>query len=159
MERINRILASSKYIEYLKKNDEAEKTRVFCHHDLRHAIDVARVAYILSLEEQIPISKDMIYAASLLHDIGRWKEYLDGSDHAVISADLALGILENSGFKSKEQKYIYDAIKNHRTTDGQSTALDRILYTSDKISRPCHTCHAIEACKRFEDGKKPKLSY
>lgn len=159
MERINKILVHPRYIDYLNKNFESEKTRIFCHHDLRHAIDVSRVAYILALEENLNIEKDLIYAAGLLHDIGRWKEYSTGMDHALISAELAPEILRNCNFTHSEENLICCAIRNHRKESKQTTSLDRIIYKSDKISRPCNECLAIDQCKRFSHGEKPKLNY
>ncbi|QZY54809.1 HD domain-containing protein [Crassaminicella profunda] len=159
MERVNKILKNQKYVDYLNRNVKAEKNRIFCHHDLRHYLDVARVAYILALEKNISIKKDVIYAAALLHDIGRWKEYLEGVDHAAASATLAKDILESSGFDNDEQAIIKEAIKNHRKYDAKNPPLDKILYRSDKLSRPCMECTVVAKCKRFGVGESPKLFY
>ncbi|QEK11033.1 HD domain-containing protein [Crassaminicella thermophila] len=159
MERVNKILHNPKYIDYLNRNAQAEKNRIFCHHDLRHAIDVARVSYILALEENLSIKKEVIYAAALLHDIGRWKEYLQGIDHASASADLASEILKESGYIKEEKDLIYSAIRNHRKYNKQNPPLDKILYKSDKISRPCSECLVINQCKRFLNGGNPKIDY
>ncbi len=159
MERITKILRHQKYIQYLKKNQEAEKERFFCCHDLGHAVDVARVAYILVLEEQLDIPKCIVYAAALLHDIGRWKEYADGVDHATESALLAEDILRDIGFDNEERTMIVKAIREHRQEGNQSTNFSRVLYQSDKISRPCMECSVIEQCKRFGAGKLPELKY
>ncbi len=64
-------------------------------------MDVARIAYILSVDGAYAISKEIIYAAALLHDIGKWKQYEDGTPHEKASADLAEQILEASGFSEK----------------------------------------------------------
>ncbi|QXM07183.1 HD domain-containing protein [Crassaminicella indica] len=159
MERVNKIIKNKKYIYYLNKNAAAEKDRIFCHHDLQHALDVARIAYILSLEEKLSIKKDIIYAAALLHDIGRWKEYLEGIDHAFAGAKLAKELLESSGFDHIEQALIQEAIKNHRRYDSKNHPLDKIIYKGDKLSRPCIKCRAVDQCKRFDVGKTPKLYY
>ena len=58
---------------------EWEKDRIYCRHGMEHFLDTARIAYIRSLEENIPVSKDQIYAAALLHDIGKWQQYEDGT--------------------------------------------------------------------------------
>ena len=60
---------------------EWEKDRIYCRHGMEHFLDTARIAYIRSLEETIPVSKDHIYAAALLHDIGKWQQYEDGTPH------------------------------------------------------------------------------
>lgn len=159
MKRVNKILENEKYLYYLKKNIEAEKNRVFCHHDLRHYLDVARVAYILALEKNISLKKDIIYATALLHDIGRWKEYLEGVDHAIASTNLAKELLEIAEFNPTEQAIIQSAIRNHRKYDAKNPPLDQILYKSDKISRPCIECAVVKECKRFDIGQTPKLYY
>ncbi|KXG74998.1 HD domain-containing protein [Thermotalea metallivorans] len=159
MERINKILNHPQYIEYLARNAQAEADRVFCRHDLPHAIDVARVAYILALEKKLVLQKDIIYAAALLHDIGRWKEYQEGIDHAVAGAELASEILMDCGFSEDEKNLISEAIKTHRIAVPQTTDLGAILYESDKISRLCSQCPAINQCKHFTDGRHPVLFY
>ena len=39
---------------------EKEKSRIFCKHDLQHSLDVARIAYILNLEADLKIEKEII---------------------------------------------------------------------------------------------------
>lgn len=41
---------------------------------MEHFLDVARLMYIYNLEDQAGFSKEMIYAAGLLHDIGRYEQ-------------------------------------------------------------------------------------
>ena len=52
MERVNRILEHDGYQECLRKNETAEKDRRFCRHDMAHFLDVARIAWILNLQEE-----------------------------------------------------------------------------------------------------------
>ena len=90
MKRINQILNNEQYCLYLLKNKALEEYRQFCRHDLEHMLAVSRLTYLLLLEKgSTAISKEVAYAAGLLHDIGRWKEYEDGTDHAGYSACLA----------------------------------------------------------------------
>jgi len=159
LKRVNIILNHPKYIDYMNKNADAEKDRVFCHHDLCHVIDVARVAYIMVLENKLLIKKDVVYAAALLHDIGRWKEYAEGMDHAVASAILAVEILIDSDFSGEEIEIILKAIRDHRKDNSQSTFLSSVLYKSDKICRPCIECIVRDKCKRFFDGRQPEFYY
>lgn len=158
MKRINNILNNPDYIGYLNKNQEAEVNRIYCHHDITHLLDVCRIAYILSLEEQLLIDKEMIYAAGLLHDIGRWKEYEVGIDHAVASKDLAQEILRKVDFSKKEQQEILTAIEWHRKKDSPSKLADT-LYRADKISRNCSFCKGKETCKKFQNGEESYLRY
>ena len=158
MERVNCILEDADFIRYIAKNKESEKERIFCHHDLNHLLDVCRISWILNLEEELSIDKEKIYAAGLLHDIGRWMEYETGWDHAIVSGELAEGIMDRCGFSDDEKTYIIDAIKSHRKKE-HSTDLSRILYRADKLSRPCFNCEAIGQCKRFKQAEKPFLLY
>jgi len=94
MKRINRIVANPEYKLYLQKNSSAEENRPFCTHQFGHLLSVARLTYMLLLEDGCPfISREMAYAAGLLHDIGRWHEYQTETDHAQYSAELAEAIL------------------------------------------------------------------
>ena len=159
MDRINKILRNEQFNMFINKNMIAEKDRVFCHHDLNHLLDVARIAYIMSLEENLDIAKDLIYATALLHDIGRWKEYESGEDHAVISSDLCEEILCKANFTKQEIKLIKNAIKNHRIKDNHESKLSKIIYESDKASRFCFDCKGKLLCKRFLKGEKFEFTY
>lgn len=158
MERVNCILEDTDFLNYIAKIEELEKGRIFCHHDMNHLLDVCRISWILNLEEKLLIGKEKIYAAALLHDIGRWVEYETGQDHAIASGELAEDILDRCGFSGDEKIHIIEAIKNHRKKE-HSTDLSRILYKADKLSRPCINCKAIGKCKRFKQAKKPVFLY
>lgn len=154
MERINRILTSSTYQKYLNQNNLAEAGRRFCHHNMGHFLDVARIACILNKEEDYGQNKEMIYAAALLHDIGRWKQYEDGTPHEAASADLAPEILSESGFSAEESDGILEAIRNHRNASiKEEKSLSGLLYRADKLSRPCFACEAEKECD-WKKGKK-----
>ncbi len=158
MKRVNCILKDSDFLNYIGKNKKLEENRIFCHHDMNHLLDVCRISWILNLEEKLLINKETIYAAALLHDIGRWVEYQTGKDHAIASGELAEGILDRCGFLNSEKTHIIDAIKNHRKKE-HLTDLSRILYKADKLSRPCYYCKSINQCKRFQNGQEATLIY
>ena len=102
MDRINQILHHSLFKTYMEANAVKEQERIFCKHNMSHVLDVARIAYILNMEEAYQVSKDMIYAAALLHDIGRHVQYETGEKHAFVSARLAPEILRDCGFEEDE---------------------------------------------------------
>ena len=79
MERVNQILQHTLYQSCRRQIDEKEKDRIFCGHDMGHLLDVARLAWIFNLEANQEISKERIYAAALLHDIGRHIQYENGT--------------------------------------------------------------------------------
>jgi HD superfamily phosphodiesterase len=158
MERINYILNDSEFLNYLSKNKEAETDRVYCHHDIAHFLDVARIAYIISLEENLNIDKEILYGMGLLHDIGRWMEYKNGTDHAIASKELAERILRRCEFSETEINEIVTAIEGHRKK-GDTLLLGNILYRADKLSRNCTLCNARITCKKFQNGEKTYQLY
>ncbi|MFL0250582.1 HD domain-containing protein [Clostridium neuense] len=157
-DRINLILRNDKFNKYLNKNESLEKHREFCHHNINHFLDVARIAYIISLEEKLNLKKDIIYAAALLHDIGKWQQYESNIPHNEASAKLAVEILKVSNFNDSEINLVTNAIKNHRKKTEAST-LSSILYKSDKLSRNCFNCKAIKKCNWSDDKKNFIITY
>lgn len=156
--RINLILHNRKFNEYLSKIKNVEKDRQFCVHDINHFMDVARLAYIIVLERNLEYTKDIIYAAALLHDIGRWLQYEKNIPHETASAALAKEILEQSDYHLDEIDLICNAIINHRNQMNENT-LNYIIYHSDKLSRKCFNCNSIKECNWSEDKKNYNIAY
>lgn len=160
MERANRILENQKYKEYLRKNQAAEEGRIFCCHNMEHFLDVARIACILNLEEELQISKELIYATALLHDIGRHVQYADGTPHEKASAKLAKEILADCGFEEGERQEILRAIRKHRDAEvAKEKSLAGIIYRADKASRACFACEAEALCDWKAEKKNRRLRY
>jgi len=160
MDRVNLILGNSKYQEYIDKIKQAEEDRIFCLHNMSHFMDVARIAYIINLEEELEIPKELIYATALLHDIGRFRQYEDGTLHELASAELAQAILEEAEFVDKEQKEILRAIREHRNKEvAVEKSLAGIIYRADKLSRPCFACVAERQCDWKKSRKNMRISY
>lgn len=158
MERVNSILENKIYQKYLKRNEKEEKKRIFCRHDMTHFLDVARIALILNMEENCGIEKELIYAAALLHDIGRWMQYQDGTPHEQASAGLAPEILVKSGFDEREQELILGAILSHRDASVKDEkTLRGLLYRADKLSRSCFACKAQEKCDWKAEKKNMRI--
>lgn len=158
MQRIESILNNPEFQAHLFKNHQAETNRIYCRHDLTHFLDVSRIAVILSLEEKLDIDKEIIYASSLLHDIGRWMEYENGADHAAASVELAAEILRQCRFSDPETAEILAAIGGHRDQRDPSP-LGGILFRADKLSRNCSSCNARGSCKKFQNGEEPHFQY
>ena len=160
MERIDRILGNEKYRYYLELNKDAEKERIFCRHDIGHFLDVARIGWILVLEKGLLLEKEVVYAAALLHDIGRHLQYAKGVPHEKASAELAQEILKECGFDDKETDVIVEAIGKHRdkSVAGEEN-LNGILYCADKASRACFSCEAETLCDWKQDKKNKKILY
>lgn len=158
MQRVWNLLSHPSYREYLKKIREEEKERIFCRHDLPHFLDVARLAYIFKLERGYQVSKELIYAAAVLHDIGKWQQYRKGIPHETASSRLAEELLLDAGFLEAERRQIQQAILHHRNGDGNGE-LDILLYDADKCSRACYACPVKEACNWTEDQKNQKVMW
>ena len=153
-ERLNRIILHETYRTCLRKTAEYEKDRLFCKHDMSHFLDVARIGMLLNIQESYGIEPELVYAAALLHDIGRWKQYETGADHAQESAKLAPPILEACAFTREEQECILSAIATHRDASVRDQKnLNGLLYRADKSSRPCFFCEQEKACN-WKEGKK-----
>ncbi|WML36858.1 HD domain-containing protein [Clostridium sp. OS1-26] len=159
MDKVNSILSNNRFNEYLMKNQEREIDRRFCCHDLQHFIDVARIAYIMVLENKINIDKEIVYGAALLHDIGRWMQYQDGTPHEIASYKLADDILNECNYKQEEKTIILNAILNHRNEKNEKGTFNYIFYLSDKLSRRCFSCTALDECKWPKEKKNLKILY
>lgn len=156
MDRIDKIINHPIFLEHLRKNQEAEKDRSFCHHDITHFLDVARIGLIISLEDGLNIERELIYGAALLHDIGRHMQYTQGTPHEQASAMIAPDILRDCGFNDEETDVIITAILYHRNeVAAQESSLRGVLYRADKASRPCYICNVERECS-WKDGKKNK---
>ncbi len=141
MERIDKILNHDLFIEYTRKIYTAEADRSFCCHNIEHFLDVARIAMILNLKEQLNIEEELIYAAGLLHDIGRFVEYEEGVPHETASSILAPEILMQCGFEQNETCVIISAILHHRDKKVEMNKdLRGIIYIEDKARRACFLC-------------------
>lgn len=141
MQRCNKIYNHPLYKEQMKKITQFERDRKFCLHNLEHALDVARIAYIHILENSLYIPKYLIYAAALLHDAGRYS----GIPHNQSGAELARKIMPDCDFTTEETELVADAISGHRDTK-HSTEFSKILYDADKKSRLCFICSAQNEC-------------
>lgn len=160
MDRINKILNNEKYRHYVQLNEKEEKTRKFCRHDMAHFLDVARIAFIFNLEKGLGLEKEIVYAAALLHDIGKHLQYTDGIAHEEASAWLAPPVLAECEYNKSEILLITEAILKHRdkTAAGEAN-LAGILYCADKASRPCFSCSAEKECNWETDKKNSGIKY
>lgn len=164
MQRVQLILQDELFIDYINRNTEAERERPFCKHDLTHMIDVARIAYILVLEHQDleyfiqtarlssrMAAKELIYTAGLLHDIGKWKEYESGTDHAAFGSHLVRELLPRLDFTENEASIIAQAVFEHRNISKEMSFLGERLHRADNLSRVCSQCDENQDCIKFKN--------
>lgn len=191
MKRINQLLHHPVFIDHLDRLAQLEKDRIYCCHGLSHLLDTARIACLLQYqkgnapqeaektEKLSTISKknppkessfpvEIIYAAALLHDIGRVLQYEQGLPHETAGLAAAKQILTDCSFTAHEQALVLDAIQFHRRDTKTSPAalsektgcyptktdsLRQLLHTADKLSRNCFACPAADTCYWPEDKK------
>ena len=162
MDRIQRLKADAFYQECLSLNGDRERDRLFCCHDYQHMLDVAQISYKIvgtgSLYEfavkeglsGVNGASEVVLAAGLLHDIGRWRQYDTGEDHALVGAAMARPVLESAGFLKEEIKAIVRAIGEHRRAGPGASYLGRVICLADDLSRPCDKCKARLDCYKYE---------
>lgn len=161
MRRVNAILAHPLYRKCYARLEELECGRIFCRHQMPHLTDVARIAYILNLEEDAGLDKELIYAAAILHDIGKYAQYEDGIPHEQSGERTAAEILgtlpDGYGFSEAETRDILTAIRGHRKLRDDAEPLERLLYRADKASRMCFACPAEKECNWSTEKKNMEL--
>ena len=157
--RVNRILKNETYIKYILDIEELEADREFCRHNMFHFVSVARIATIINYRSQLGVDEELIYAAALLHDIGRAEEYRSGKRHELVSCELAGNIIDEAGFMTDEKEMILSAINNHRDmSESEKRPLDKIIYMADKLSRECFCCKASDNCHKPDYKKNMELN-
>ena len=157
MNNIDAIMNNKLYREALEKLSEYERDREFCNHTIEHFIDVSRIAYIMALEENLSVSKEVIYAIGLLHDIGRVKQYEEGIHHDIASVEMSKEILKETSLTDEEINIILNGIANHRKES--DSKLEEIIYKADKLSRQCFNCKAEKECYWSSEKKNFKITY
>ena len=126
-------------------------------------MDVARLMYIDALEHDLSISKELIYATALMHDIGRIDQIEQGTPHEKAGAALCDVILPDCGFSEEETAVIQDAILHHRNrtyesqVSGEHDTLSELLYWADKKSRNCFACEMKKECNWDEEKMNLKI--
>lgn len=160
MKRVNLIYRHPLYQKKYNALQKAEEHRKFCNHTLEHFLDVARLMYIYSVEQELSISKEVIYAAAFMHDIGRIDQIEKGIPHEMAGAALCDRILPDCGFAKEEISLIKDFILHHRIKDtGADTPLYEMLYWADKKSRNCFACAAQAECNWDRQKMNLEIDY
>ena len=161
LSRCQRIHAHPLYKKHFQNLQKLEEDRIFCRHTFEHFMDVARIAYIMNLEKGLGLSKEIIYAAALLHDIGRGEQYENDIPHEIAGAKIAESLLPECGFDDREKSMIIGAILEHRNCskkiNGDIIMLSEIIFVADKASRQCFTCKAQDECNWSRDKRNLEI--
>lgn len=105
-------------------------------HDKDHVMRV--YSNCLNIAKGESVDMDVLKAAALLHDIGGKEEVNDSSgetDHAVVSAGMAVPILQELGFPEEKIQHVKECITSHRykTENKPKTKEAQILFDADKL--------------------------
>ena len=95
MDRVNAIWNHPVYQKYYRRLEKLEEKRIFCRHQMTHLLDVARIARIRSFEIGLGLDPEVIYAAAVLHDIGKSLQYEEKIPHEAAGVKIAGEILES----------------------------------------------------------------
>ena len=100
----------------------------------------------------------MIYAAALLHDLGRLAQYTTGAPHAQAGVPMAQELLHETAFTAQEQEEILRAVSRHRTGDAPDS-LAQIIFEADHASRMCFACKAADTCYWPEERRNTTVLF
>lgn len=156
MERINQICRHPLWKQCMAKIETEEQTRRFCRHGITHLMDVARLAWIENLERGLGVPKPQVYAAALVHDLGRAESA--GVSHEQAGLAPAFEILQDCNFFLTERNDILEAVSFHR--DERTASRDDLaglIYRADKASRLCLFCPAEQDCNWTAEKKNMVL--
>ena len=160
MKRVDEILKHEIFRQHMNDINEAEKNRCFCNHDVEHLMDVARIAWILNLEEGIGLDKELVYATALLQDIGKGRQYKEGIAHEIAGSEIAPEILKDCGFNEEEIFRIKRAILSHRDPSVKDHKnLRAVIFRADKASRACFMCKMNKECNWPEERKNKEVTF
>ena len=153
MERVNAICRHKLWRESVDEIARLEQDRAFCRHDRAHFLDVARLAYIENLERGLGVDKELIYAAALLHDVGRHLQYAKNIPTTRRARSLQRPLWRTAVF-ARGAREVTQAILQHRGDGDRSRdGLAALLYRADKASRMCLFCTAEPECNWSREKK------
>ena len=106
-------------------------------------------------------AKDVVYAAAVLHDIGKALQYEARIPHELVGVDIAEQILADlpaeAAYTTDERRMILTAVKGHRRLREDPEPLEKLLYESDKASRMCFACPAEAQCDWSREKKNMEI--
>lgn len=159
----DRVLKHPEFLRIMNRIKEQETERIYCHHELEHALDVARIAWILFLEEVVEaqtevlarrdrmLLKDELYVCALLHDIGRSAQYETGIHHSETGLIIAKEILTDVQCPQEWVDEILNVLAGHhgRSKKTKASEMDLGYYIgkADHDCRLCFFCEAKDSCK------------
>ncbi|MCD8156081.1 MAG: HD domain-containing protein [Clostridiales bacterium] len=173
MKYTDRLLHNERFLQIMREVQEDERERIYCHHELEHGLDVARIAWILCIENSVTNAQDMdadrtereerkdrIYVAGLIHDIGRSAQCRTGEHHAIAGVRLARQILTEVGYPREWIDEVCCFIREHHGRQYRyedKSAISYYIERADQLSRNCFCCPAADTCKWEESEKNRSI--
>ena len=103
----------------------------------------------------------VIYAAAILHDIGKSFQYEERIPHEIAGEKVASEILdtlpEGLAFSAEERRLILAAVRGHREKKDGAEPIAALFYDSDKRSRTCFSCPAEKECNWKDEEKNKEI--
>ena len=149
--------AKQEFENYLDEYDRQDEQ---IYLKIEHTYGV--VKYAGEIARRMECSREDVELAELiglLHDIGRAKQYTDGTPHDKAGVQIAEIILSDLDFSNEEKSQILTAIGEHRSTNKETPVLSQLLYEADKKSRMCFLCPAEKECYWDLSKKNMMIQY
>lgn len=168
MKYTDRVVNHPMFAALMEKIKIAEADRIYCGHRLEHGMDVARLAWIYYLEDQLahPVQtegmeevKDLFYCCALLHDIGRVAQYETGVHHSIAGVEIAEQIIADTGMPAEWERQILEVVSEH--SDGVYCEgcrnLSYFILKADHDCRLCFACEAKDSCKWSDEEMNHRI--
>ncbi len=188
MKYTEKLLKHPEFQKIQEEITESEQDRIYCRHEISHALDVCRIAWIMYLEtyvfhkkdgdspEKLSSVKDQIYVAGLLHDIGRARQYATGEHHAAAGKRIADRILTDIDYPVEWKETALNIITEHhgrrennvcyKTDMAEGLPFDEIqeniavfIRHADHLSRNCFCCASADSCKWKEEERNRTILF
>ena len=134
-------------------------SREFILRDDPHVI--INIVDATNLERNLGYDREVIYAAAILHDIGKSFQYEERIPHEIAGEKVASEILdtlpEGLAFSAEERRLILAAVREHRKKKDGAEPIAALFYDSDKRSRTCFSCPAEKECNWKDEEKNKEI--
>lgn len=164
-------------VELLHESDMSQVNSLSRETSMLQDISIVQETSMLRDTSMAPnnlaVTREIIYATALMHDIGRISQIENDIPHDVASAKLCDVILPECGFAQWEIVMIKQAVLEHRndlclnnslhfySTQEKNFGhiLSKLLYWADKKSRNCFNCPAYTECNWSFEKRNLEISY
>lgn len=174
MKFTEKLLKHPEFLRLQKRVEQIEQDRIYCHHELSHALDVCRMAWMMYLEDQmqekfesgledsvnLQEKKDQFYVTGLLHDIGRVAQYETGEHHSEAGMRIAKQLLSEIGYPEEwmsETLQIVGVHHGREEENAETGVMEYYIRRADHLSRNCFLCEAADSCKWSDEERNQTI--